>query len=198
MLTRALPQTKHPSDKECKTCARPFTVFRWKAGNDGRYKKTEVCQTCAKLKNVCQTCLLDLEYGLPTQVRDAALSKGVGVMPSNEFNRDYFIQNAEREVSYLSESLLALSLTSSVRWPQAPSHTATRQSLRRSSRSSLARRPTISATHRICAPSSRRARARVAPHAPIATRCPPRRASCRTRTFRTVTAARTTPWQRRC
>ena len=28
-----------------------------------RYKKTEVCQTCAKLKNVCQTCLLDLEYG---------------------------------------------------------------------------------------------------------------------------------------
>lgn len=33
-----------------------------------RFKKTEVCQTCAKIKNVCQTCLLDLEYGLPTQV----------------------------------------------------------------------------------------------------------------------------------
>ena len=33
-----------------------------------RYKKTEVCQTCAKTKNVCQTCLLDLEYGLPVQV----------------------------------------------------------------------------------------------------------------------------------
>ena len=28
-----------------------------------RFKKTEVCQTCSKLKNVCQTCLLDLEYG---------------------------------------------------------------------------------------------------------------------------------------
>ena len=28
-----------------------------------RFKKTEVCQTCAKLKNVCQTCLLDLQYG---------------------------------------------------------------------------------------------------------------------------------------
>ncbi|UYV66308.1 RBM22, partial [Cordylochernes scorpioides] len=27
-----------------------------------RFKKTEVCQTCSKLKNVCQTCLLDLEY----------------------------------------------------------------------------------------------------------------------------------------
>lgn len=28
-----------------------------------RFKKTEVCQTCSKIKNVCQTCLLDLEYG---------------------------------------------------------------------------------------------------------------------------------------
>ena len=28
----------------------------------------QVCQTCAKLKNVCQTCMLDLEYGLPIQV----------------------------------------------------------------------------------------------------------------------------------
>ena len=34
-----------------------------------RFKKTEVCQTCAKMKNVCQTCMLDLEYGLPVQVR---------------------------------------------------------------------------------------------------------------------------------
>ena len=34
-----------------------------------RFKKTEVCQTCAKLKNVCQTCMLDLEYGLPVQVQ---------------------------------------------------------------------------------------------------------------------------------
>ena len=42
--------------KECKICTRPFTVFKWKAGTKGRFKKTEVCQTCAKLKNVCQTC----------------------------------------------------------------------------------------------------------------------------------------------
>lgn len=46
-----------------KICARPFTVFRWCPGVRMRFKKTEVCQTCSKLKNVCQTCLLDLEYG---------------------------------------------------------------------------------------------------------------------------------------
>jgi pre-mRNA-splicing factor RBM22/SLT11 len=48
---------------------RPFTVFRWNPGAKMRFKKTEVCQTCAKVKNACQTCILDLEYGLPIQVR---------------------------------------------------------------------------------------------------------------------------------
>ena len=56
-------QTKEKYGKECKICARPFTVFRWCPGARMRFKKTEVCQTCSKLKNVCQTCLLDLEYG---------------------------------------------------------------------------------------------------------------------------------------
>ncbi|XP_037364219.2 pre-mRNA-splicing factor RBM22-like [Talpa occidentalis] len=54
--------TKEKYGKECKICARPFTVFRWCPGVRMRFKKTEVCQTCSKLKNVCQTCLLDLEY----------------------------------------------------------------------------------------------------------------------------------------
>ena len=47
---------------------RPFTVFRWCPGAKMRFKKTEVCQTSAKVKNACQTCILDLEYGLPIQV----------------------------------------------------------------------------------------------------------------------------------
>lgn len=59
-----------------------------------RFKKTEVCQTCSKLKNVCQTCLLDLEYGLPTQVRDAAL-KAQEEIPQSDVNKEYFVQNMD-------------------------------------------------------------------------------------------------------
>lgn len=65
--------TKADYHAECKICTRPFTVFRWKPGAGARYKKTEICQTCAKAKHVCQTCLLDLQYNLPVQVRDTAL-----------------------------------------------------------------------------------------------------------------------------
>ncbi|KAJ2161697.1 Pre-mRNA-splicing factor slt11 [Coemansia sp. RSA 552] len=66
--------TRESMGKECKVCARAFTIFRWLPGRGMRYKKTEICSTCAKLKNVCQTCVLDLEHGLPVQVRDTALS----------------------------------------------------------------------------------------------------------------------------
>ncbi|KAL5511132.1 SLT11 [Sanghuangporus vaninii] len=86
--------TKQEFGRSCGTCARPFTVFRWNPGQGMRYKHTVICQTCAKIKNVCQTCLLDLEYGLPTQVRDAAL--GIkSAAPSSDINREYFAQNMD-------------------------------------------------------------------------------------------------------
>jgi pre-mRNA-splicing factor RBM22/SLT11 len=91
--------TKADFDKECKVCARPFTVFRWRPGAKARFKKTEVCQICAKLKNVCQTCLLDLEFGLPTQVRDSQLQGEVQQIPLSEANREYFADQAERQIA---------------------------------------------------------------------------------------------------
>jgi pre-mRNA-splicing factor RBM22/SLT11 len=94
--------TKADAVKECKICTRPFTTFRWRPGTEARYKKTEVCQTCAKLKNCCQTCLLDLQYGLPTQVRDAALqaaSSSTSVVPVSDVNREYLADMAERQVA---------------------------------------------------------------------------------------------------
>ncbi|OQR99562.1 pre-mRNA-splicing factor RBM22/SLT11 [Achlya hypogyna] len=84
---------KEPFGRQCKTCDRPFTVFRWKPGKKARYKKTEICQTCAKIKNVCQTCVLDLQYHLPVQVRDAFLSEQERQnVPMSEANREYHAQ----------------------------------------------------------------------------------------------------------
>jgi hypothetical protein len=82
--------SKQPLGKACKICTRPctchpslrprtsdlsslplrsacprtptvlaVTVFRWNPGQ-GRFKKTEICNTCAKIRNVCATCILDL------------------------------------------------------------------------------------------------------------------------------------------
>ena len=93
-----LRMTKEKYGKECKICSRPFTVFRWCPGAKMRFKKTEVCQTCAKLKNVCQTCLLDLTYGLPVQVRDAAL-KIKDDLPKSDVNREYYIQKIDGELA---------------------------------------------------------------------------------------------------
>lgn len=57
------------SDSNSSNISIPFFVLsRWKPGPKARYKCTVVCQQCARLKNVCQTCLFDLEYGLPVQV----------------------------------------------------------------------------------------------------------------------------------
>ncbi|PON40705.1 Splicing factor-like protein [Parasponia andersonii] len=90
--------TKADYDKECKICTRPFTVFRWRPGRDARFKKSEICQTCSKVKNVCQVCLLDLEYGLPVQVRDTALSiNSNDAIPKSDVNREYFAEEHDRK-----------------------------------------------------------------------------------------------------
>ncbi|KAG2425964.1 hypothetical protein HXX76_013335 [Chlamydomonas incerta] len=76
----------------CHISGRPYTVFRWRPGNDARYKKTVICQEVAKAKNVCQVCLLDLEYGLPVQVRDAAMGVKPEDEPQSEVGKEYKLQ----------------------------------------------------------------------------------------------------------
>jgi hypothetical protein len=59
------------------------------------------CQTCSKVKNVCQTCLLDLEFGLPVQVRDTALGLEDNA-PRSDVNKEYFAQNMDAHVRAVS------------------------------------------------------------------------------------------------
>ncbi|KAI9745084.1 MAG: Pre-mRNA-splicing factor slt11 [Claussenomyces sp. TS43310] len=88
---------KADHDDECKMCKRPFTVFRWKTDRTARQKRTVICLTCARLKNCCQCCMLDLSFGLPIVMRDAAL-KMMAPGPQSAVNREYYAQNNEREI----------------------------------------------------------------------------------------------------
>ncbi|KAF8402853.1 hypothetical protein HHK36_010944 [Tetracentron sinense] len=98
--------------KECKTCTRPYTVFRWKPSREARYKSTQICKTCSKLKNVCQVCILDLQYGLPVEVRDTMLSinsSSSDSIPRSNPNREYLAEEHDRKarssgVEYYDES----------------------------------------------------------------------------------------------
>ncbi|KAI3942151.1 hypothetical protein MKW98_003750 [Papaver atlanticum] len=79
--------TKADYDKECKICTRPFNVFRWRPGRDARYKKTEICRTCCKIKNV-----------LPVQVRDTTLSfHSHDSIPKSDVNREYYDEEQDRK-----------------------------------------------------------------------------------------------------
>lgn len=98
--------TRERHGKACKICDRPFTVYRWRPGPRARYKKTELCHTCAKLKNVCQTCVLDLEYGLPVQVRDSTLEEYEKMkMPISDVTREFMIEQHEMKQGTLGYDL---------------------------------------------------------------------------------------------
>ncbi|KAF2398432.1 hypothetical protein EJ06DRAFT_513461 [Trichodelitschia bisporula] len=100
---RCLPENpyiqmiKEDHGAECKICSRPFTLFRFKSDRTSRQKRTNICLTCARLKNCCQCCMLDLSFGLPIVVRDAAL-KMVAPGPQSEINKQFYAQEHEKDI----------------------------------------------------------------------------------------------------
>ena len=84
---------------ECAISSRPFTVFRWRPGNEARYKKTVVCREIALAKNVCQVCLLDLDYGIPVQARDAALGREREMLAKSDVNIEYQTEQMAKKLA---------------------------------------------------------------------------------------------------
>lgn len=93
--------TKIPYAKQCKICERGFTVYRWKPeGRNTRFKKTEICRTCAKLKNVCQTCILDINYQIPVQLRDNLLQAQNNVnLPQSKLSLGLAVEKYESQLN---------------------------------------------------------------------------------------------------
>lgn len=60
-----------------------------------RYKATIICQEVAKAKNVCQVCLLDLEYGIPVQARDTALGVEDESLPESDVGKEFRLKEME-------------------------------------------------------------------------------------------------------
>ncbi|KGU13964.1 pre-mRNA-splicing factor SLT11 [Candida albicans L26] len=80
---------KQVNGDECRQCTRPYTIYRW--GNRKQGNKTIICITCARARHCCQSCLLDITYGIPTDLRDTALEMA-GLEPltksANPTNRE--------------------------------------------------------------------------------------------------------------
>jgi pre-mRNA-splicing factor RBM22/SLT11 len=85
---------KFPTGGSCHISGRPYTVFRWKAGSEARYKKTVICHEVAKAKNVCQVCMLDLDYNLPVQIRDKAFNISNEDPPMSDVGKEFSLSHA--------------------------------------------------------------------------------------------------------
>merc|ERR1712137_683393 len=68
---------KFTHGSKCHLTGKAFTVYRWKASFDSRYKKTVICKEIAISSNICQVCLLDINIGVPVGVLKALKIKEV-------------------------------------------------------------------------------------------------------------------------
>lgn len=96
-----LRMTKIALGATCRISNAPFTVHKWKAPGVGRQRETIIAREVAVTKNVCQCCLHDLEYGLPSHLVDSLVSavNSVQDLPSSDVNRDFFWDEKRRAVA---------------------------------------------------------------------------------------------------
>lgn len=113
--------TKKPfGDKLCQFSKIPFQGFKWKPGPSSRYRETIISRTVAEDRNICQSCLSDMKYGLPVGVRDAMTVQPSGQLklPDSAVGQAYFLQQKQSAAAGSSSSSssqpLALQLANAV------------------------------------------------------------------------------------
>ncbi|KAL3230007.1 hypothetical protein RNJ44_01370 [Nakaseomyces bracarensis] len=64
-----------PNGATCKICTLPYTLYHFKQKHrSADIIKTLICTNCAKQRNVCQCCMLDMTWHIPIQLRDQIIS----------------------------------------------------------------------------------------------------------------------------
>ena len=92
-----LRMLKGTMGKECRISGRPFNSFRWQ-GAHNKWKETVVAPEVAREKNCCQSCLNDLEYGVPFHVRDHLLDAlGTDMAPESAVNKEFWWANKRQK-----------------------------------------------------------------------------------------------------
>jgi pre-mRNA-splicing factor RBM22/SLT11 len=96
---------REPLGKNCRICDKPFDAFRWRPPNSA-LKDTQICKVCARLRHVCQCCILDLQLHVPATVRDAVAE--VAELPESAVGRTYQQDLFERSVQlgHTSEAIV--------------------------------------------------------------------------------------------
>lgn len=99
---------------ECKICSKIFTVFKWNNNKSNlkgtaNLRKTVICSTCSRSKNCCQSCMLDLTFGIDIATRDnlLKLAKIDNLNDLNELNLNItndVVSNAKNITSRLYNS----------------------------------------------------------------------------------------------
>ncbi|SMN21289.1 similar to Saccharomyces cerevisiae YBR065C ECM2 Pre-mRNA splicing factor [Maudiozyma saulgeensis] len=59
---------------QCKICTLPTTLYHFKSLNSRNLVKTKICFNCAKQRNCCQCCMLDMKWHISLSMRDKLIS----------------------------------------------------------------------------------------------------------------------------
>lgn len=65
---------KVPNGIQCKICTLPSTLYHFRNPHSRTIQKTTICYKCAKQRNACQCCVLDMTWHVSLTVRDKLVS----------------------------------------------------------------------------------------------------------------------------